>query len=305
MADSSLIRSTCPHYGKGIGIRPNQVGRRLRCPACRMSFTFQTSNPEPSSTPDETQQTSPPTDSYQPAADANELVFTPDMAPPPPRSWPKAKMSASFPRAQDVVFQAAIQAIRSCKCDLVAIDHANHHLRFSIDPGNGGVSLHDLFAFDTAGSAEIDLTSHDPNENYHFDAFYQAIIREMGKYLMFVAEPPAAKVSSEPLPPRRRSTGYREHDLAYRRRSRRQSDQLISSIVIWSLVAGAFGVLAGLFFSQYLPVFGDWLSIHLAEPLSPARLHYVPIHCLVFGFIGAMGGAGMAAVIHHTGSGSG
>lgn len=222
-----------------------------------MSFTYPRSEPELSPTQHEPQQDLTPTDTYQPAADANELVFTPDMAPPPPpRSWPKAKMSASFPRAQDVVFQASVQATRSCKCDVVSIDRANYHLRFSIDPGNAGVSLHDLFAFDTAGSTEIDLTSQDPDENYQFEAIYQAIIKEMGKYLMFAAEAQPGRRATQdtpydlppppppaPLPPaehdRRRNRYDDDDDWLERRRSRQAGADGLS---IAGFICGVVGL---------------------------------------------------------------
>jgi len=247
MPSADLIKTNCPHCGKGIGVRPDQVGRRLRCPACRLSFQIERPEPLPPPPPAPEPTASPPAESYwspapepeaiapppdevfwSPADEANELA----RAAPPPRAWAKAKLTATFPRSRQLTLQAAVQAIRGCRCEIVQLDRANGHVRFSFDAGGGRGGEHDLFVFDgRGGSAEIDISSHDPNEEDVFDPYYQAIAREVGKYLHFAAEPeplplPPAR-DERPDPPRRR-----------RRRERAGSDPL----AIAGFVCGIVGV---------------------------------------------------------------
>ena len=57
---------------------------------------------------------------------------------------------------------------------------------------------------------------------------------------------------------------------------------------------GAGGCGLGYLMSQYMPVFGDFLSIHMGQPFSPARRAYIPIHVLVGGCLGCTGGGVLA-----------
>ena len=79
------------------------------------------------------------------AGDANELA-----RPEPPRQeWPKAKVTIPFGKNPRLVFQAAVQAVRGCRCEIVQIDWANYHLRFSLPSPAAPGGEHDLFVFDT------------------------------------------------------------------------------------------------------------------------------------------------------------
>lgn len=64
MPDDGLARALCPHCQKKVGVRPDQFGKRLRCPGCRLAFTFE---PEPGPPP-----AAGDVVGYHPAADADE-----------------------------------------------------------------------------------------------------------------------------------------------------------------------------------------------------------------------------------------
>src|SRR5262249_12584546 len=72
-------------------------------------------------------------------------------------------------------------------------------------------------------------------------------------------------------------------------RRRRPASDLTNVLVVWGAIGFGIGVAGGLWMSQYMPLFGDWLSIHFAQPWSPARMNYIPIHVLVCGVLGAVG----------------
>lgn len=219
MAGEGLLRTQCPHCEKRIGIRRDQMGRRLRCPGCRHAFSVDLGpEPGPSAT-HEFNQSETAEEPWIPAADANEIAFAP---PPPKQAWIKPKITASYQRSRPLLFQAAVQAVRSGRCEIVAIDWANAHLRFSLTLPAGGTSQHDLFVFDAInGTSEVDISSQAVNEEGQFDLYYQGIVREIGKYLMFAADPHPVPPPVQPLslpqprdeferPMRRRR--YRRHE---------------------------------------------------------------------------------------------
>ena len=130
----------------------------------------------------------PPPPLWPEADDANEMI----PAPPQQRLWQRAKITASFPRVRDLVFQAGVQAVRGCRGTILQLDRINHHLRFSFPLASGMIHEHDLFVFDAmGGGSDLDISSQDPNEHDQFDPPYQLIIRELSKYLLFSADPQA------------------------------------------------------------------------------------------------------------------
>jgi hypothetical protein len=71
-------------------------------------------------------------------------------------------------------------------------------------PG-GRVTEHDVYVFDEAGGAcEMDIISREPDEEGQAELCYQAIIREMGKYLLYASDGettiPGPAVQPTPIP---------------------------------------------------------------------------------------------------------
>ena len=268
MSDASLSRANCPNCDKRIGVRPDQFGRRLRCPTCKMSFVIERPvEGGPTVVTADYGQPQPDPEPLSPAADAYEVVRSapPDTPPPPPhrgfepREWAKAKLTARFSPSRDLVFQSFTQAVRAVRCDVLAVEQADYHLRFSIVLPGVGASEHDLFVFVAAGGAcEVDIASRDPNEEGRFDPLYEAVVREAEKYLMFA---PASGATGAPAgqpttpvepPPRRRRYADDDYDAPPRRRRSGAGDGItvpllisaISNIVvglIWA--ATCFGII--------------------------------------------------------------
>lgn len=205
------IRSQCPMCGKIIGVRADQLGLRLRCPACRHVFTLQAAADPPTEPIQNAGGRQASTAEWLTAENANELT-RPE---PLPSSCPTAKVTATFRRPKQVVFQAAIQVLRSSRCIIASIDQAGRHVRFSF-PSTPGE--HNLFVFDGSNqSCEMDISSVSQNDNNRYDLHYQLIIREMGKYLQFAPE-------AEASPPPRPATAYPVQKSISRRRRRRRGD---------------------------------------------------------------------------------
>ena len=190
MPSDDIFKTSCSKCLKGIGIRPDQFGRRLRCPACRHVFVVErqvevssaSTQPQSGSDPEPTQTTA--TVDWLTADEANELVRAA-----PPREWANAKMTIAFQKSRPQVFQALIQAIRNTQCEIADVDEANFRLRFVLNAPAAQRSEHTVFAFTSAnGSCEVDLSSEEPNENGKFDAHYNAIVWEAGKYLMLATD---------------------------------------------------------------------------------------------------------------------
>ena len=176
---SELIRTACPSCATKIGVRPDQLGRRIRCPKCRGAFAV--SRPEVAAEPPEQ---APVNDSspWQAADDANELAAVGRGR----QVWHRAKISAKFDRPRDLLFQAAVQTVRNARCDVIHIDWANAHLRFALFVSPGQPTEHDLFAFPhPTGGSELEVTSQEPNVEGLFDPLYDALMGDLGKYLHF------------------------------------------------------------------------------------------------------------------------
>ncbi len=213
---NDMVNSRCPHCGRTLAARPDQVGLRLRCPSCRQSFTIEALAPpvpqvpppstgsgekpvpfheivrpvlSPSSAPEPLpeRQPAPPEDVlWIPTEATNELVHRP----PAPQHGRKTKITETFPRTRPAVFQAVLQALRDFRCHIVAMDQTNSFAKFSFTLPSGMTSEHSVFVFESAdGSARMDLSSLTADPDGEFDPYYQAIIREVGKHLRFAPEP--------------------------------------------------------------------------------------------------------------------
>lgn len=210
MSDSSMLHSNCPLCGKGILIRPDQQGRRLRCPRCREKFTEQGSaqnlTSDHESAPETERSLSVQNDvslevSMMPADYADEII--PVLQ--PTRTWPQAKFIDRFPQANSLVFRAAVQILCVYKCELADFDVTNHAVRFSLPDGKERQSQHDLRVFDSfGGQSEIVILSRLPNEDGKFDVHYATIARELTKYLLL------AQVASSSHHGTKGQIGYRQ-----------------------------------------------------------------------------------------------
>ena len=203
----------------------------MRCPACKTAFTVE----QPAQTGPTFVFNEADTDQENPlpeATDANELSRV--KPPPPPAA--KAKITTSFSQPQQFVFKVAVQTLRGTACTITALDWANCHAKFTLPVVAGPPGEHDLFAIETpAGGCDVDISSKEPNGDGTYDSYYQALVREMGKYLMFAAPAPPPIVPPPPAPmfelppartPARRDRDYDDDDddddLDYRRRRYRE-----------------------------------------------------------------------------------
>jgi hypothetical protein len=231
---TNLIRTACPSCSTKIGVRPDQVGRRIRCPKCRAAFSIsapaEPSQPDPATPP--AQQPEPESFAWSPAEDANELAAFHRRE----QVWHRAKMSSHYDRPRDLVFQAAVQAVRTARCDLAQLDWANAYVRFSFSVTAGQPTTHDLFAIQNPmGGSDVEVTSQEPNVEGMFDPHYAALFTELKKYLLFA---PPAPPAPEPLPlppPEHWSPPVR------RRRTRRETGP--SGLGIAGFVCGLVGSL--------------------------------------------------------------
>ncbi len=194
MEKDATIRTACPKCRKKLLMRPDQAGRRIRCPKCNHRFGGII-------TPEESKLTGHQADSdevrenvwssasvHEEAAhaeNANELVLSPQ----PQQRQKKAKVSASFTKPHDIVFEALLHALRACNCGIVRLERANLHARFTLDALAADGTEHDLYVFtNMAGYSELDITSKNPDEANRYDVCYAAILKEAGKFLMFANE---------------------------------------------------------------------------------------------------------------------
>lgn len=76
---------------------------------------------------------------------------------------------------------------------------------------------------------------------------------------------------------------------------RHESRVVARRAVICAVCVCVVSVCVGALASQFFPFFGGWIA-QIAEPLSPARLQLLPVHCVVFGLIGAFVGAALGIV---------
>lgn len=141
---------------------------------------------------------------------ANEILL-PTRSPLSPRAWPKAKFSAHFERAPDLVYKACVQAIRSVGCDIITVDRTNRKVRFCLGDAGNATTEHELFVFEAEdGSSDLDIASLSPHAKIRFDPYYEGIAKEAGKYLMFAGEPARRALppadQERPLKPHRGGT---------------------------------------------------------------------------------------------------
>ncbi len=237
MPTESIYRTACPKCEKRIGIRPDQFGRRLRCPACRHVFVTEQpseslpTNPSAPSGPEPSQSTA--SVDWLTADEANELARVGTH-----KEWAKAKTAVAFQKSQPMVFQALIQAVRNSQCEIVEVDSVNFRIKFLLHLQSAPNSEHTAFAFATGhGSCDVDMSSRDANANGHFDSYYHAIVLETGKYLMFVPEP-------QPLPlrPRRRRRRDDDDDDYYYSRKGRRARKSRLAYILLALFFGFLGV---------------------------------------------------------------
>ncbi|MBX9624082.1 MAG: DUF4190 domain-containing protein [Gemmataceae bacterium] len=247
MPGDGLARALYPHCERKVGVRPDQFGKRLRCPGCRLAFTFVPEPDRPSADRDVV--------GYHPAADADEGAVVRRTGRGGGRTdWAKAKLTARFDRPRDLVFRAAVQLVRGGRCDVVSVDWANAHLRFSLALNPGEASEHDLFVFEGADDdSELELTSREPNEDGQFDPYYQAVAKEVGKYLMFAAPPPPPPAPA-PLPPRRERDDYDDRPRYRPRRRFRRRDEGTSGLAIASFVCGLIALVIFCFWPLSVPL---------------------------------------------------
>lgn len=86
-----------------------------------------------------------------------------------------------------------------------------------------------------------------------------------------------------------------EDDYEPRRRRRKRPDPT-KIIILWAAIGAGACAALGLFMSQFMPVFGGFLELNLAQPFSPARLALIPIHLFAFGLLGGVLGGGIMAL---------
>lgn len=246
MSNSDLIRSSCPGCAKKIGVRPDQLGKRVRCPACKLAFAAEPpAQPPPPPGPTLVTEGVTSNDEYADwlrANDANEIA----RAEPPKREWPKAKGSAPFPRSRSLTFQAAVQAARGCRCEILHLDWANCHLRFMFPSPASPPGEHDLYVFESLGpGCELDVSSREPNADGQYDPYYEALVRETGKYLLFAAEPQPLALPPPPAAPPRFRSGLR-----------RRQPEGVDGLSVAGFVCGLVGLL-----TFCIPLLGGGLGV--------------------------------------------
>jgi DNA-directed RNA polymerase subunit M/transcription elongation factor TFIIS len=252
MPAPEMHRSNCPHCSKGILIRPDQVGRRLKCPTCKRTFTVDLPPIEASTivvTDDNLE--------WQQADNANEIV----LAKQPQVNWPKPKAKAHFDRDIETVYRAVVLTVRNMNFDIHATDQRNFAIQFGVPDDQ---AMHDVRLFEgIPKGTDFDIAGNAPNVDEKYSQLYEAVIKETGKYLMFASEVKANK--------RRNSDDDEDRD---DRRSRRRSrfecrvcrsdyppvERRKVSVAGWVL----FGCMAGFFFLSGLFCLGlTWFFIPL------------------------------------------
>lgn len=96
--------------------------------------------------------------------------------------------------------------------------------------------------------------------------------------------PPASSSSDTRYRP-----GYASRDFS-RYANKTDGQEVVRAAIVGAVVGTIAMVVLGVLVSQYWPMFGGLVSL-IGEPFSPARLHYLPVHCIVFGICGAVLGA--------------
>lgn len=179
MADEKLVKITCQKCRKKISVRPDQFGRRLRCPACQSPFRVDLPS-QAEAKPDATShRSSPPPPSSEPeeelfAAEAGELIL--------PGSPRRATARARFYQPPEVVFEAVLFAIRQVGGEIITLDRVNLHVRFAA-VSYGYANEYGVYVFPTPrGGSEIDIRSVSPGGRAD-ELLYSRIGAELAAYL--------------------------------------------------------------------------------------------------------------------------
>ncbi len=150
--DAPPAKHVCEGCQKRVTVRPDQFGRRLRCPHCQTAFVVaptqaSAAKPRPEK---------PGMDADPAAVEAGELA-----RPAAPRSTRPAATgefaTARFGQPATVVYEAAIYAVRHAGGEVLSLDRTNLNVRFAV----GGGALHGehvvyVFPGPTGGS-ELDI----------------------------------------------------------------------------------------------------------------------------------------------------
>jgi hypothetical protein len=211
MAEDKLVKVPCQKCGKKLGVRPDQFGRRLRCPACQTAFRVDppsTAVAKPAPAPRQYTPPPPPEPEEEIFADeAGELV-----AAGPHR---RATATARFHQPPVVVFEATAFAIRRAGGEVLALDRANLHVRFAAGV-NGYANEHTVYVFPgPTGGSELDIRATSPGGRAD-ELLYGRIAAELTAYLeahhahaLATARPAPLSLPPEEPPLPRRQRGRR------------------------------------------------------------------------------------------------
>lgn len=146
MSQGKLIRVPCPQCGKAVGVRPDQFGRKLRCPSCTHKFRIEA----PASHFEEVRgETNLPA-----ATEAGEIVVAR-----PAREQPRGSTTATatFVEPPGVVLDAVAFSVRRAGCEVLDVDRNNLRLKFAahLDGIRTECAIY-VFATPTDG-AELDM----------------------------------------------------------------------------------------------------------------------------------------------------
>jgi predicted Zn finger-like uncharacterized protein len=162
--------SRCPKCRALLIVRSDQFGRKIRCAKCAHSFIVQ----QPSQ-PTIVQNAPEPEE----AKEDNQPVAA-NMA--------RAKMANKFEMNSGLVFRAVLQAIRSFNCDLKEVNHTMMSAKFLL-VSTTSETEHQLHVFYLSRKqSEIEISSIEPAPFNTFERFYEALIREIDKYLLFARD---------------------------------------------------------------------------------------------------------------------
>lgn len=227
---TDIIRIACKSCRAGIGVKPDQMGRRLRCPKCKEFFTAE--RPPSAITPVKTATNTPakiPTaDPLEAAEEAGQIV----------RAAPiNAKVSTvKFTQSAAIVFDAMAFGIRRAGAEVLAIERQNLQVRFS---GDGGEHMATIYKC-PGDESEMDLKCLKGTISA---SLYGRIATEVVQFLKS-GEPVSAMVEAEP-----RAVVRERIDVEDRpRRRKKKSDDVDGYIT-----AGMIASVAGLFLF-FLPI---------------------------------------------------
>jgi hypothetical protein len=121
----------------------------------------------------------------------------------------RAKSVAKFSKDADVVSQALVQSIRGFECDILEFDPKRGHVRFAFRVQNAETQ-HDAYVFALGERCEVEIVSRElAADEKVFDQHYDAILAELGKYVLFAERLPAQKEQNDPPQSERRVVARR------------------------------------------------------------------------------------------------